>query len=232
MSPSARRSAMTDVYLEVGTKRVFACAVEWPGWSRGGRSEAEALEALLAAAPRYARVLARSRLGFDPPTTVDQLRVVERLRGNATTEFGAPGVPPRADAAPLDASGLRRSRAVLEAAWRAFDATARGAGGRTLAKGPRGGGRDLDAIVRHVREAEDAYRSGLGWKDDGARKSSDVAAHRRSLLTGLEASARGEIPRKGPRGGVRWTARYFTRRAAWHVLDHLWEIEDRLAGGA
>ncbi len=23
-------------------------------------------------------------------------------------------------------------------------------------------------------------------------------------------------------------ARYFVRRTAWHVLDHLWEIEDRL----
>lgn len=232
MSPSARRPALTDIYLEIGTTRVFACALDWPGWSRGGRSEAAALEALLIAAPRYARVLARSRLGFQPPTEVAGLRVVERLSGNATTDFGAPGVPPRADAAPLDASGLRRSRAILEAAWRAFDATARGAKGRALAKGPRGGGRDLDAIIRHVREAEDAYRSGLGWKGDGDPKSGDVAAHRRSLLTGLEASARGEIPRTGPRGGTRWSARYFTRRAAWHVLDHLWEIEDRLARAA
>jgi hypothetical protein len=24
-----------------------------------------------------------------------------------------------------------------------------------------------------------------------------------------------------------WTARYFLRRAAWHVLDHVWEIEDK-----
>jgi len=25
-----------------------------------------------------------------------------------------------------------------------------------------------------------------------------------------------------------WPARYYVRRAAWHVLDHAWEIEDRL----
>ena len=25
----------------------------------------------------------------------------------------------------------------------------------------------------------------------------------------------------------KWTARYFLRRAAWHVLDHVWEIEDK-----
>ena len=35
-----------DVYLEVGSKRVFAGAVDWPGWCRSGRDEATALEAL------------------------------------------------------------------------------------------------------------------------------------------------------------------------------------------
>ena len=41
------------------------------------------------------------------------------------------------------------------------------------------------------------------------------------------ASAHGEVASHGPRGGVRWSARYFVRRAAWHALDHVWEIEDR-----
>jgi hypothetical protein len=44
----------------------------------------------------------------------------------------------------------------------------------------------------------------------------------------VRASARGEIPAKGPRGGLRWTARYFVRRLSWHILDHAWEIEDRM----
>jgi hypothetical protein len=26
----------------------------------------------------------------------------------------------------------------------------------------------------------------------------------------------------------RWPPRYVVRRAAWHVLDHAWEIEDRI----
>jgi hypothetical protein len=26
---------------------------------------------------------------------------------------------------------------------------------------------------------------------------------------------------------VLWPPRYFMRRAAWHILDHAWEIEDR-----
>lgn len=25
----------------------------------------------------------------------------------------------------------------------------------------------------------------------------------------------------------RWPVRYYVRRAAWHVLDHAWEIEDK-----
>ena len=31
----ARRAAATAVYLEVGTKRVFACALEWPAVEKG-----------------------------------------------------------------------------------------------------------------------------------------------------------------------------------------------------
>ena len=50
---------------------------------------------------------------------------------------------------------------------------------------------------------------------------------REAILKAVAASAHGEVPERGPRGGVRWTARYFVRRDAWHVLDHTWEIEDR-----
>jgi hypothetical protein len=42
------------------------------------------------------------------------------------------------------------------------------------------------------------------------------------------AAAAGEVPAQGPRGGTRWPPRYFARRAAWHILDHVWEIEDRI----
>ena len=41
-------------------------------------------------------------------------------------------------------------------------------------------------------------------------------------------ATQGEIAEYGPRGGKRWSPRYFVRREAWHVLDHIWEIEDRL----
>ena len=40
--PDGRMIAMVKtlpVVLEVGTKKVFASAVDWPGWSRSGRTE-------------------------------------------------------------------------------------------------------------------------------------------------------------------------------------------------
>ena len=64
-----------------------------------------------------------------------------------------------------------------------------------------------------------------GWCRPG-RNESDAA-----ILTALRASAAGEVPARGPRGGARWTARYFVRRVAWHVMAHAWEIERRAAPG-
>ena len=51
-----------DVYLEIGKQRTIAGALEWPGWCRVGRDEADALQSLLAAGPRYATILRRARL--------------------------------------------------------------------------------------------------------------------------------------------------------------------------
>lgn len=218
------------MYIEIGAKRVFAGAVDWPGWSRSGRDEAAALDSLIASAPRYARVVGRSRLGFRAPADAGGFRVVERVRGGATTDFGAPGAPPRADSRRVAGPELLRLRTILTAGWRALDDAALGARGKTLAKGPRGGGRDLDGILRHVREAEAVYLSALGrpFRDDPrASARAELERTRAAVLEGLAASARGEIPQEGPRGGRRWKARFFARRLAWHTLDHLWEIEDR-----
>jgi hypothetical protein len=47
-------------------------------------------------------------------------------------------------------------------------------------------------------------------------------------MQALDSATREPLPEKGPRGGIIWPARYFVRRTAWHVLDHAWEIEDRI----
>jgi hypothetical protein len=223
-----RASGAIPVIVEVGGKRVFASAVDWPGWARGGRDEAAAIEALIAHAPRYATVISRAVPGFVPPADTSALHVVERLPGNATTDFGAPGVHAKVDAGAVDAADLLRLRKLLTAGWQAFDAGIDTARGKKLRAGPRGGGRTLAAIAEHVYEAEAAYLSGLGWPFKTSAGGRDrLEQLRAAALEGLAASARGEIAATGPRGGVRWKPRFFARRLMWHALDHLWEIEDR-----
>ena len=206
---------------------MFAGAVAWPGWSRSGKTEDLALEVLMAYAPRYAEVVKGSRPAFRLPT---KLRVVERLRGDATTDFGAPSQTPKADRRPVDAKELARLTKVLEAAWAAFDEAAEQARGKKLKTGPRGGGRSLAKIVGHVVAAEGGYVRTIRGKapevdERQARAMADVV--RGVSLEALTRAVTEGLPEKGPRGGKIWTPRYFVRRAAWHVLDHAWEIQDR-----
>jgi hypothetical protein len=218
-----------DVYLEVGRRRTFAGAVAWPGWCRSGRDEDDALAALLAAAPRYAGALRASGLGFRAPPSTSVFKITERLPGNATTDFGAPGAPPGSDEGRVPAPEARL-QAILRASWRAFDVAAAAAAGLPLRKGPRGGGRDLDEIMRHVLGAEEAYLRSLGSKYAIGTGDIDEEAKRirKAVLEAFAAAAPHGRPPPGPRGGARWSPRYFVRRVAWHVLDHAWEIEDRM----
>ncbi|MBA3317673.1 MAG: hypothetical protein H0T50_06225 [Gemmatimonadales bacterium] len=219
-----------DVYLEVGAKRVFACAVDWPGWCRSGPDEAAALQALLDYGPRYAAVVRSARLGFEAPTRVEALRVVERLRGNATTDFGALGLIPSCDRAGANVAECRRFEKVIRAGWRVLDAARKRATGKSLHKGPRGGGRELDGIVGHVIDADGGHLAAVGWKLRSAGTLADrVDQTRSAIIEALSASARGEIPASGPRGGSRWPVRFFARRVAWHTIAHAWEIERRVA---
>lgn len=222
-----------EVYAESGAKRAFAGSIEWPGWCRGGRREADALEKLLEYAPRYAAVVAGSVGGFIAPRSVSDVAVVERVAGDATTDFGAPSVAPAADARPLEARELKRLIALLDASWSAFDRIVDAAAGSELRKGPRGGGRELDGIVDHVIGAESSYvgklaatRPKVEWREDRQPAADEVREMVRETLS--RAVTEG-LPEKGPRGGSIWLPRYFVRRVAWHVLDHAWEIEDRVA---
>jgi hypothetical protein len=214
-----------DVYLEVGAKRTFAGALEWPGWCRVGRDEAGALQALFDYAPRYASVV--EGLRFKPPAALEQLTVRERLRGDASTDMGSlSGNEPEYDGKPLDKAEHQRLIKILEACWDALDSAAAAARDKELRKGARGGGRTLDAIVRHVLDGEGGYLRRLEYKRSKEAES-DVKLSRAAMIEALAASVRGEVPEFGPRGGKRWSGRYFVRREAWHVLDHTWEIEDR-----
>src|SRR6516162_4192630 len=85
---AARMVPVTDVYLEVGKKRVFASAADWPGWCRSGRDEEQALEALTTSASRYAVLAALAGIPFDPVAEVDCIEIAETVTGSATTDFG------------------------------------------------------------------------------------------------------------------------------------------------
>lgn len=220
-----------DVYLEVGYRRTFAIAVDWPGWARSGRDSEAALQALFEAGPRYRRLLATAELAFEPVAAVGEFEVVAELEGDSTTDFGSPGAIPEYDRAALPKADLPRLRTIFHACWHAFDVALEQARGRELRKGPRGGGRELNEIVEHVLGAQTSYLGRIGRKpnlDQSQPARAQLRAVLDEVLAGLAAGARGELPAEGPRGGVRWPARYFARRSAWHIVDHAWEIEDRL----
>jgi hypothetical protein len=200
--------------------------LEWPGWCRGGRDEEQAVQALFDYAPRYANVV--KGLGFETPTAIEQLKIRERLQGDASTDMGSlSGNAPTYDSKPLDRQEHERLVNILEACWQALDRAARAAHGKQLRKGPRGGGRTLDDITQHVLDGEGGYLRRLEYKRD-KQAEKDARLSRKAMLEALAGSVRGEVPEEGPRGGKRWTGRYFVRREAWHVLDHAWEIEDRV----
>jgi hypothetical protein len=209
------------IILEAGSKRYFASALDWPGWARGGKSEDQAVEALIAYAPRYAAVAKRAGLRFGAERSLSEIEVVERVHGGGGTDFGVPSIAAKDEAPAVSASDLRRLIALMKAAWTTFDDAAAGAEGVTLSLGPRGGGRPLDKIRDHVRDAEIAYIGQLG------AKTPDPDSERETFLEILQAVAQGKelaYPRKTKNP---WSPRYAVRRAAWHVLDHAWEIEDR-----
>jgi hypothetical protein len=226
----ARDTNQIEVYLEAGQTRTFAVALDWPGWCHSGRDEASALQALYDYGPRYARALQTMRLSFHAPSEASDLVVVERLTGNATTNFGAPSLALSRDTEPIDSTELQHFQMVLKACWKTFDMAVQAATERVLRKGPRGGGRDLTKIVQHVQDVDIAYLRSLGGKPqpgDEDDPGEALAQIRRDILATLVSATRGEVPARGPRGGVRWTPRYFVRCLAWHELDHAWEIEDR-----
>jgi hypothetical protein len=222
MPPKARRA--TKVYLECGSKKVFACALDWPGWCRSGKTEEAALEALAAYAPRYAVVAREAGVRF-PADADEDFDVVERIPGNATTDFGAPAFPATSDSDPLTAAQAEQLATLVQAAWTVLAKVAATAPAE-LRKGPRGGGRDRDKMLQHVLNAESAYASKIGVKHRAPEIDDDAAieAMRQDILATLRAPSAGEPLR--PNG---WSARYAARRIAWHALDHAWEMQDRTA---
>jgi hypothetical protein len=213
--------------LELGSKRVFAAALDWPGWCRSGRDEDQALTNLAAYMPRFARVAEEGDLPFrlevrDGVYLVN-FAIAERLPGSATTDFGAPGAKASRDREPITKTEADRLARLVEASWRVLDQVVAKAPPQ-LRKGPRGGGRDRDPMFQHVLGAESAYARKLGIRlPEPDRKDHAAIAELHGALA--------ERIRNGHRKHVveekAWPVPYAARRIAWHTLDHAWEMEDR-----
>jgi hypothetical protein len=63
---------------------------------------------------------------------------------------------------------------------------------------------------------------GLKLREPNLGDRAAIAAVRKEVLGVLGAASDGAPLR--PKG---WPQRYAARRFAWHVLDHVWEMEDR-----
>ena len=220
---SAQRNLTLAVTIEHAPKKTFASAAEWPGWSRGGKTEELALVALVAYAARYRPVAEEAGLDFPLTVGLDDLEVVERVEGSSGTEFGVPSKPTHQDGRDLSAQVADRLARLVDAAWSAFDRIA-AASPEELRKGPRGGGRNTSKVIAHVMDADRAYANEMGVKvrQFAPGDRAPVGAMRASMLEVIRAARDG-----APLGGRHWPARYAAHRIAWHALDHAWEIEDR-----
>ena len=210
---------MTDIYVESGGKKVIGWSLEWPGWCRIRTNEELVVLALIETEPRYRLIAQRAGYDFAP----DDLKVVEHFQGDANTAWGVPSVLATVETRPIDAATAQRNVALLRAAWNMLEEVVATAPSE-LRKGPRGGGRDRDEIWGHVVEAERTYarKIGVRHKPFEVNDTSAVKAMRDEIADVLSRPSNGE-----PLVSGGWNASYVVRRMAWHVVDHIWELEDR-----
>ncbi len=213
----------TGIYLEVTPKKVIAWSLEWPGWCRIRANEDKAIQALIDYEARYRRIAERAGQTFAP----GDLDVLERLKGNGNSAWGIPSVLAAAEDSPIDEATAHRNVTLLRASWELFDEVV-AASPAELRKGPRGGGRDRDDIRAHVIGAEHEYarRIGVRHKPFGADNLPALKAMRDEIIAALDKPSNNE-----PRIARGWKPSYAARRITWHVVDHIWEIEDRSTAG-
>lgn len=212
------------VTLEIGLKgkKVAAVAPDWPGLERGAKTEDAAIERLQAYLPRYAPIakLAEMDEAFSAITT---LEVIETYPGTGSTDFwGISYAFSSIDKQAVSSEALERELTLMRACWIFFD-DVRFRVSAEMQKGPRGGGRDRDHIVRHTLAAEMDWAGGLGLPNlyDANLTDEIINTHRDAYCDAIRAfHAEGKMAKK-------WPLRYLIRHTAYHTLDHAWEMEDK-----
>ncbi len=210
-------------------KKAVAFSLDWPGWSRGAKSADVALETLDLYRERYRPVAGLAGMIADFEAA-GPLEVVEDREGTGSTDFwGISFSPSAGERGPLGEPELERGITVLRACWAYFDAVAARVSPE-MRKGPRGGGRDRDRIIRHTirTESEDfAKQVGLRVPEEGALKPGALQRYREDYVAAMRAYNAGEVTRRMRS----WTLPFLIRHSAFHVLDHAWEMEDKDLSG-
>jgi hypothetical protein len=203
-------------------KRVVALAPDWPGLERGAKTEEVAIQTLQSYLPRYAKVVSLAGMDaeFAASTDVD---VVERYTGPGSTDFwGISFGFSSIDRQEMSSDELDRELTLMQACWTYFD-DVRTRVSPEMQKGPRGGGRDRDRIVRHTigTEQDWAQKVGVRVADDAHVTLEGLHDYRDAYCQAIRAyQSEGKMARK-------WPLRYLVRHTAYHTMDHAWEMEDK-----
>jgi hypothetical protein len=212
------------VAVEIGPKgkKVVAVAPDWPGLARGATTEQAAIERLLSYVPRYAPVtkLAGMETEF---ATLTGVNVIEHYPGTGSTDFwGISFAFSSIDQQTMSSEALERELMLVQACWAFFDEV-RTRVSAEMQRGPRGGGRDRDQIVRHTfgTELDWAKKLGIRTPLDALLTDEGLSAHRDAYCSAIRAlHAQNKMART-------WPLRYLIRHTAFHTLDHAWEMEDK-----
>lgn len=230
MLPHCRAFTIHDMpvrtVLEHGPKekKVVAFAVDWPGWSRGAKVDSEALATLESYRGRYRPVAQEAGMvrEFDRG---GPLAVTEERVGTGSTDFwGISFSPSSFEQGTMDEKEIERKIRLLRACWAYFDGVAARVSAE-MRKGPRGGGRDRDEIIRHTIRTESEYfakRLGLRIPEGAALTQEGLREHREAYVAAMRAYNSGiGTPMRS------WTLSFLIRHSAYHMMDHAWEMEDK-----
>jgi hypothetical protein len=215
------------VTLEIGpkSKKVVAVALDWPGLERGAKTGEEAIERLRSYIPRYSKVAKRADMEAEF-NAIKNIHVVEQYPGTGSTDFwGISFAFSSIDKQDMSSDELERELTLMQACWAFFDGVRRRVSAE-MQKGPRGGGRDRDHIVRHTFAAEQDWAKMIGvLTPDGAMLTDEgLKAHRDAYCLAIrDYHAQGKLAGKM----AKWPLRYLIRHTAFHTLDHAWEMEDK-----
>jgi len=205
-------------------KRSVAFSLDWPGWSRGAKTPELALETLETYRARYRPVASLAGMASEFDAS-GPLEIVEDRVGTGSVDFwGISFAPSSSEQGPMSDAALERGFTLVRACWTFFDGVAARVSPE-MRKGPRGGGRDRDRIIRHTirTESEDfAKQVGLRIPEEAALTPDGLRHHRETYIEAMRAYNAGEGKRMRS-----WTLPFLIRHSAFHTLDHAWEMEDK-----